>query len=207
MDLRNRAMMIPYDTGGFTLIEVVVALGIFTAVMVLVTMFGLDIANFANDYGERLSSQDELLLAMNALTTELRSTAPAANGSYPIVAAGSSSFTFYTDFDANSTTDRIRYFIGTSTLEKGIITPTGTPAQYPSSSETVRSALRNVIRGSFSYFDTAYSGVEAPLSFPITDLSLIRVVKFTVTIDQATTTKPAAVSSTIVIALRNLKSN
>jgi prepilin-type N-terminal cleavage/methylation domain-containing protein len=196
-----------FARAGFTLVETVIALAVFSAIMILVTLFGLDIADFTVQFQQRLASQDELQLAITKMTSEFRSATYASNGSYPVVLASSTSFSFYTDVDATGTIEFVRYFAGTSTLQKGITRATGTPAQYLTSTEIVSPVISNVVTSSFLYYDSAYSGTESPMAFPISDISVIRAVRFTVTVDQATTTRPGAVTSSITVTLRNLRTN
>ena len=196
-----------HGRGGFTLIETVVALAVFAGIMILVTLFSLDVADFTWQLRERLAAQDELQLAITKMTSELRSITWSANGSYPILGASSTAFTFYADYDANGAVDQVRYFAGTTTLQKRIIRPTGSPAQYPSSTEIISTVLNSVVTSSFAYFDSSYNGSGTPLAFPITDLSVIRTARFTVTVDQTSTTRPGAVTSTITVTFRNLRTN
>lgn len=59
------------------------------------------------------------------------------DGSYPIAAFATSSLTFYSDVDRDSSTERIRYFLQGSTFKKGVINPTGSPAVYNPATEEI----------------------------------------------------------------------
>jgi hypothetical protein len=189
---------------GFTFFEMVMAIGLFGGIMLLVTLFSLDLADFSLYFQQDLFAKQEMQLTLSTLLTELRSVAPAANGAYPIEAAASSSLTFYADTNADGVPDRVRYFFGTSTLNKGIVRPTSTPPQYVTSTEIVKSLITSVASGTFLYFNTAYTGVEAALTSTI-DVSPIRVVKFRITVDQKSSTRPGPLTSSLTVTFRNLR--
>lgn len=189
---------------GFTLIEVIVVIGIFTGILTLVTMFSLDIGDFAVQFQQELFAKQDLELAVSTMTRELRGTSWAANGSYPLVAANATSVTFYADVNADGRADQVQYLIGTSTIERATIAPSGTPATYPTSTKIKAPILSSVTTGTFRFYDDTYTGTEPPLAFPA-DVSVVRAVRFQVTIDHSTTTRPVPQTAMFTIVFRNLK--
>ncbi|MEY4731708.1 MAG: hypothetical protein RL681_654, partial [Candidatus Parcubacteria bacterium] len=138
---------------GFTFIEAVIVIGLYAGIMTLILFFSLDISQFALQFKQDLQAKQELQLAVNTMVSELRSIGPAANGGYPLEAASSSSITFYVDADKNGLADRVRYFFSTSTLKRGLVRPTSSPAQYLTSTEQVSTLINNVTAGSFWFYD------------------------------------------------------
>ncbi|MBS3903600.1 MAG: hypothetical protein KGZ30_04495 [Anaplasmataceae bacterium] len=192
---------------GFTFVEIILALGMGVIIVVVVSRFATTISDLEGLVNDKLSVQQDLAQALNPLATEIRSAAPSELGAYPIAAASSTEFTFYSDINQNGVIDRVRYFFGTSTLQKGTIEPTGLPLAYVTSSEVVVPVVTGVKIGSstFQYFDASATSTDTPLSIPI-NLSDIRFVKVTVTADVTSSTpRPTTYSQTITI--RNLRSN
>jgi hypothetical protein len=106
----------------------------------------------------------------------------------------------------------VHYFYATSTIYRGIISPTGTPPTYPSSTEIVTDFIHNVIIASgtplFSYYGSSYTGTQASLSYPLT-ISSIRLVgiSFSVQLNQTSTNRSPLQYFSSLINLRNLNTN
>jgi hypothetical protein len=144
---------------------------------------------------------------------EVQSAEISSNGAYPISSAGTSSFAFYSDVYKNGNAEYVQYFYTTSTIYEEVITPTGTPATYPTSSALVKDVIDNVVIPSstplFSYYGSSYTGTQSPLTYPI-NTSNIRLVgiSFEVQTNQTSSVKrsPLQYFSSLV-DLRNLDSN
>lgn len=191
---------------GFTLLEILVAMGIGTSILVLATLFAIDITNFGLFLGERLETERDLERTIRVFITEARAMTNAEHGSYPIADAQSESFTFYTDVDADGTIEQVRYFLNGTELQKGIIEPEGSPASYDPADEDVRTVVEYIVPGSdiFSYWGEGWVGETASLSVPI-DLSDIRLVRFRATVDKDTATAPGPSTQSIHVTIRNLR--
>ncbi len=95
------------------------------------------------------------------------------------------------------------------TLKRGVIKPTGNPLTYVTSSEAITDAAHDIANTStqiFYYYDSNYSGAEAPLASPI-DITKIRVVKITLQLDQNPNLTPTPFYIESKGLLRNLKDN
>ena len=191
---------------GFTLVEILVAMGIGTSILVLATFFAIDITDFGLFLGERLETERDLERTIRVFIVEARSMTNAANGSYPIGAAQHDSFTFYTDVDADGTVEQVRYFLNGTEIQKGITEPSGTPAVYDPADEEVRTAVRYVVPGPdiFTYWGEGWIGEMASLSQPI-DLSDIRLVRMRATVDKDTAVPPGPSTQSIHVTIRNLR--
>lgn len=192
---------------GFTLVEIILALGMGVLIIFVISRFATTISGLEGIVNEKLSIQQDLVQSLQVVTTEIRSATPSELGAYPIVTASSTEFTFYSDVNRDGLVDRVRYFFNTSTLEKGVIVPTGLPFAYVSSSEVVVPVITGVKINSsiFSYFGETATSTENPLVDPIT-LSDIRFVSVSVTADVSSSTpRPTTHSQTVTI--RNLRSN
>ena len=194
---------------GMTLVELLVSLGIFAVIIVAVSAFEVNVFQY------RLSAQNSIISAQDAenilksMDKDLRSTRTGAEGSYAIVSAGTSSLTFFSDANGDGTPDEIIYFVASSTLKRGIIVPTGSPAVYNPANQ-MNSVLVNTIVATttpiFQYYDDSYAGTTTPLVQPV-NISDIRLVQITLTIDADPRHSPIPITYTSQATLRNLKDN
>lgn len=193
---------------GFTLLEIIVVMGILFGIMFVVVRFGLDIASFGGFLGENLSSTQELQQTFKVIKTEIRSMGPASNGGYPIESAANGSFVFYSDTDGDGLFERVRYYLEGNILKKGITKPTGNPLTYLPANEQIRELVHNIVTGSppvFSYFPKDTDGNGAPLSTPA-DPSTIRLLRMSLTADQNPQQLPGPATLNILITIRNFRS-
>lgn len=191
---------------GFTLIEIIITLAIFTGVVIIVSFFTLDISNFSFFFGENLIAQQELQQSLKGMIREIRSMGPSNLGSYPIMSVTADSFVFYSDTDDDGLFERIRYYAQGNTFMKAIIKPTGNPLVYDPAQEKTFELAHNITNGSniFLYFDNNYSGTENPLPFPI-NIPLVKTVKASLTVDQNPLTPPLPLNFSITAMIRNFR--
>ncbi len=193
---------------GFTLVEILIAISIFLAIIGALTLFVINIFNYNSYIGARLTTADINRTALRKMTTEIRSASISSNGAYPIDTASPTSFSFYVDINNDGLKEKIRYFISGTTLKRGILKPTGNPPVYNSPNEIVTDFVKNLTNTSsvFNYYDKNYDGTTAPLSTPI-NINLVRLVKITITSDANPNRAPGADTLTTQISIRNLKDN
>ena len=190
---------------GFTLIEVLIVLGIFAGVMVVISTFALNIAKNELFFTESINSEAETRLAYKTIISEMRSASISDTGSYPIGSASSSSFTFFSDSDNDGDTEQIRYFIDGSILKRGSTKPSGNPLAYDPVDEKITEMVHYLVSDNiFSYFGSDYDGSQSPLGYPI-NVSLIRVVKLQVSVDKDTKTLPDKVILPMYVDIRSLR--
>ncbi|OHA17310.1 MAG: hypothetical protein A3C79_03260 [Candidatus Taylorbacteria bacterium RIFCSPHIGHO2_02_FULL_45_28] len=195
---------------GFTLVEIIVAIAILIIIMIAVSSFQYNVINYNRSGAVALTNAQEIQALLKIMTKEMRSMEQGSDGAYPLIATATSSITFFADVDNNSNKERVRYYIATTTLYRGVIKPVGSPATYPSNMET-KKILITGIRNSptspiFEYFDAMYSGTSSPMSYPL-NLTSIRLVKTTLTIDTDPAKSPVLRTFTTQVGLRNLKDN
>lgn len=194
---------------GFTLLEMIIVFGLFAVVTVVIGIFSADISSLGGFVQKNLENQQDLEQVFQLIVTEIRSMAPSGTGAYPIGSASTSSLSFYVDYDKDNIVERIRYFVATSTVERGVIEPTGSPAVYATSSEVMKTVVRNVVATStplFRYYDANYTGAQAPLVPPI-DIPSIRLIKVFVLADTNPGVTPEPTAYLRTITIRNLRNN
>lgn len=192
---------------GFTLIEIVISMGIVMIVGVLFMRLSQDITSSALRFTNSLVTQQAIQVTLQGMVPEIRSASQSNDGAYAVSIAATSTFEFYTDIDRNGTFDRVRYFLNGTTFQKGIVRPSGNPLAYVSSTETVQPLIDNVIAGSqiFSYYDkSATSSSSTALPSPV-DPVQVKTVKITLIANQGTSSTPSIVGVETEATIRNLR--
>lgn len=203
--------MIFFDQRGSTLIELIVTLGIFALVIGAVGAIFMTSFQSKDIVFEQLNVQNQARKAIQDFTNEFRSATQSSIGAYPIEYADGQQITFYSNIDADSLRERVRYFVQGSNLQKGVIKPTGSPLSYVPANEVVTTIVQSLTNTStpiFTYYGQTYDGVsnKTALASPV-DLSAIRVVKMSLTIDKSPVFSPAPLLVEGMSEARNLKSN
>jgi len=192
---------------GITLIEMMVVLGIFSMVLISITTYVWMSLRAQNKSVKHILAQNSARKALLVATAEIRGSMYSDAGAYPIVEATANTITFYTNIDEDINAERVRYFMDSSELKRGVIEPQGDPPNY-NGVEQINTLARYITNpGSiFTYYDQEYDGTSNPLTFPV-NKSVIKLVKFYLTIDVDTQRLPESVSVSTGVQLRNLKEN
>lgn len=197
--------MVDTSKNGFTLIEILVVLGIF--LLLLVGLGYLMLGVFRTQYitFAQLQGQKEARTAVENIVKEARRADVSSIGSYPIEQATAGAFTFYSDIDADTYREKVRYFLDGENFKKGVIKPSGTPLTYNPANELVIILAQNVTSDQiFSFYDENYDGTTAPLSFPV-KVTDIRLAKVTLMIEQDPYVSPEPLVVTSQVEIRNFK--
>jgi prepilin-type N-terminal cleavage/methylation domain-containing protein len=194
---------------GFTLIEVIISVAIFSMIAYGVTELVSSLLVNSTVQGSLLANNDSARRASFALMQELRNATTSVTGGYALEAASAQQLIFYTN--AGTGINRIRYYIQSGALYKGITKPTGNPLIYNLGTETVNLVQKDVANGAnpiFYYYDGSYSGViDNPLVQPV-NVTAVKFVKISLVIYKKT--NPGSVATYTVTAsgsIRNLKTN
>lgn len=195
---------------GFTLVETLIAVAIFAAVMIAVASFAADSFSYNGSISNSFQTSQSAQLILKTMLAELRETAPASNGAYPIAYAGSTTISFYADANNNGSVEQIGYTLIGTNLYRTVIHPTGSPAAYLLANQSTTTLMSSVRNGAslplFQYYDANYSGTSTPLSQPVTTTA-VRLVKVNVMLDVDPNRAPSTVTYTVQAGIRNLKTN
>lgn len=135
---------------GYTLVEMMVVLAIFTFAMAAITA---SIVYFyrSNTYAvEQTSAIQSGRKGIEYFVQDVREATYAEDGAYPIEAMSTSSVTFYADIDAENDVERVRYYLSSGSLMRGVLKASGSPLVYTGSeteslvSEYVRNLEKDV---------------------------------------------------------------
>lgn len=190
---------------GFTLLETLIVLFIFSSLMILVVYFGINISSFNNFLAINMSSQAQIQLTLSSLVSELRSMGPSNLGSYPIEYASQNTLTFFSDIDQDGLFERVRYFLDGTIIKKGVIKPSGSPLIYDLNDENVSDVVDYVTNNLiFSYYPKKFSATDPAMTAPINP-NLIRSIKAEITADQTPNIEPGPVSFSTFATIRNFR--
>ena len=185
---------------GFTLVEIVIALGLFS---ILAAMLSTFLSKSLWSY--RIKKQDSELQEKAAhVMREFEQMTRAGN---KVILAEANELKFYRFFDlASVSPTQVRYFKEGNEFKIGITEPIGTEPNvtYPSSGERIDLIVGDVtnLDSIFKYYDG--NGVELPLPM---DTTKIRMVELEITLDQNPNIPPEAVTEVTKVTLRNMKDN
>lgn len=195
---------------GFTLIEILISIGIFLMIVSALVVFERDIWRENNFIQGSLITESEARGALKRMIAEIRTAAAGNDGGYAIYSATSSELVIYSDVDKDSVRERVRYFTASSTLRRGVIKPAGPPYVYNAADEKIQTIVKNIVSSStasvFSYFNSSYDGssTSTPLALPI-DVSAIRVVKITIIANSDVSSDVPQMLFSSQVTIRNLR--
>lgn len=205
-------MYILYDKQkGFTLLEVIVSLGIFTLFVSSVVMIFSTGYSYNLILWEQLATQTDGRKALRLVADDVRRAENSSIGSYPIATAENYEFIIYANVDSDIERERVRYFVSNETLYRGVVQPQGSPLSYVTSTESateIAQAVVNVNKGVpvFLYYDESFTGVEAAMTQPV-DITDIRLVKIQLELEADPTKSPVPLHVETYAHIRNLKTN
>ncbi len=192
---------------GFSLIEILVALGIFGLIILALANFQWSLFSQNTLINSSLNADSEMRSALKKIVAELRGAAQSDTGVYQIAEATKNSLTFFSDVDGDGRREQVRYFLTGTALMRGLIKPAGNPLAYNPALETLTTmvhAIANPNQAIFSYHDQNYSGSEVALTEPI-NIPLVRLVKITLTVDENPNKPPSSLTLSSQVSIRSLK--
>jgi len=153
---------------GLTLVETVVVIALTAFVLLalasLIQYFYKTNAYTLQQSQAVSSARTSILHAMS----DLREASYGADGSYPILAAATSSVTFFADIDNSGTVEKVRYYLSGTTLYRGSTVPVGTPPSYVGVPEVATLVVNNIRNDAatslFTYFDANGNQLASPIN-------------------------------------------
>lgn len=196
---------------GFTLVEVLVAIGIFSIITVGATSLLLWAMHGRDVVFEQLSTQNEGRKAVQDFSNEVRRATASSIGAYPLQTAEEQQIIFYSNIDDDTWRERVRYFVSDRTLKKGILKPSGNPLVYNTANETITEVAHEVANGVlpiFSYYGENYDGVSntSTLPSPI-NVNLVRIIGMKLYLDVKPNVSPEPLINEGKAEIRYFKAN
>lgn len=195
---------------GFTLIEVIVAVFLFSLIMLGLFAFIAYIFNDSKQQGSLLSDANQARLVAAQVINQLRNAQTGDNGAYTLDTTASQQLVFYSDVDSSGGTQRVRYFLQNGKLIEGITDYNG--SSYNTSTERTIAVQNDVANSStplFYYYDGTYTGsaTQTPLVQPVNPAS-VKLVQLNLEIyNKGGVRNTNYYTVTGVATIRNLKTN
>lgn len=193
---------------GFTVVEMIVVIGIVSAIAIGVGTYGYEGMRRWNITRSQVDAQEDARSAMHDVTGDVREMILSDNGSYPLEIAEPFEIVFYANVQGDARREKIRYALEGTTLYRWVVNAdTAEPPQYPAFTEDDgHIAAENIMNEDyiFRYYDKTYDGSSAPLAEPVSlrEVSLVQI-KFLVETGYGQQSQQLEIGTNI--SLRNLK--
>ena len=142
---------------GLSLMEIMVALGIFLLVIVMIWMFIKQSYSVQSFVFGQSTAIAEAQRGVETLVKEAREALPGDTGDYALESADDFEFIFYADYDRDVAVEKVRYFLAGSDFSKGVTEATGNPLEYLVENEEVTVISKYVrneaVEPVFIYYD------------------------------------------------------
>lgn len=199
---------------GLTLVELIVAISIFTLGIAGFTMLFAKTwkANsFVLEEGQASSGASN---SLDNMVKSLRKVKQADNGNFDIKSASDFDLVVYLDDDEDGTTEKVHYFLDQTSqqLKKGVSKPSGSPLTYPANDQTITTLADYIVNTSsqpvFLYYNEHYpvDMTGNPLSMPIV-LPDVRLIQIHLWVNIKPESAPDNINLQSFVELRNLNEN
>ncbi|MDP3402937.1 MAG: hypothetical protein Q8S35_03230 [bacterium] len=201
----HRTSSVALTSRGFTLMEMVVVIGL-TGLVGVGLLSMISYFYRSNAYLlEATSAVDSASRGVNESLALLRAASYGEDGSYPLMAAATSSVTFYANGDADHSIERIRLYLSGGVLYQGVTNAGGNPPSYTGQTEStsiIATWVKNdVATPVFRYFDS--DGVELTGSI---NIAAVRTIRARLDVDINPQRAPNILTIEGGATLRNLRS-
>lgn len=196
------------SSAGLTTIEIIISVALSTILIAALLRFMVVGYPLSRVTYEQNRSTETARVQLKRLSKALRELRSGDNGAYPLDEASPQKIVFYSNVDQDAATERVRYQLNGTNLERGITEPSGSPLTYNTATEVVTIVARAVRNGTspiFTYYNGNYPADTTALN--PTDLTEVKYIQFNLTIDIDTAVDPEAVVVRSQVQLRNLKTN
>jgi type II secretory pathway pseudopilin PulG len=190
---------------GFTLIE---TLTVVTLTIVLLGALTAIIVFFYRTNSSVVEQSDAISSARRGIekgVRDIREATYGEDGSYPVVAASTSTLTFFSDKDQDTQVERVRFALVGTTLYRYTIEPSGSPLGY-TASETVETVSDNVRNDAFDVNIFSYSDINGGQLSETPDPIDIASVTITLIVNVNPNRAPEEFTLTGTANLRNVRS-
>lgn len=195
---------------GMTLAETLVVVGIFIIISGAIMAFGADIFSSTSAVSGSLETAYQAQVLLKNILKELRSASPSISGGYPIAQVSSTSISFFVDTNNDGASEKISYYISSSTLYRSIIHPDVPSQSYNPLQAKITTLATNVRNDNdhpiFEYYGDSSQDSGSPMTYPIS-ISEVRMIRVVLSLDVDPKRSPLPITYSINASLRNLKDN
>ncbi len=188
---------------GFTLAEVLVVIAILSMVSIALSTAIVQTYKGNAYVFEAASSVDNARRGIGDALKYLREATQGEDGSYPIATAATSSITFYADVDDDFPVERVRVYLLSGTLYRGVTNVSGSPPSYTGQPEVIETVVGYVRNDASSPLFTYYDSNGALLASPV-NVADVAFITMDIRVDLNPTRAPNVYTLTGSASLRNL---
>lgn len=192
---------------GFSLIEILIMISIGIFILLAAVQFFVTGSSMTRIIISQQQATETARLQLKRITIALREARPSDTGAYPLMEISPQKIVFYSDIDNDNVTERVRYELIGSNLERGILKPQGSPLTYTENQENKNIVASRIVNGATPIF-TYYSGdyLANTTELQPADITNVRYIQFHLIVG-TTNNKPAPIDIISQVQLRNLKTN
>jgi type II secretory pathway pseudopilin PulG len=188
---------------GFTFIETLVWISIFTAAM-MATVSALLYFYRTNSYAiEQAGAVSSAQRGLEQIMRTIREAAYSSQGAFPIHSIAANDFVFYADIDNDALIERVHFYLDGTDFMRGVAEATGNPPDYTTgeTATAIAEYVRNTAQGitTFRYYDELGTEITN-----YTNWTSVRFVKATLAVNVNTATLPNQLTLDSSAAIRNL---
>jgi len=201
-------MIMRPEQSGMTLLEMMIAISIYTVLMLAITTSITTLYQY-NAYAlEQSQEVDNARRGVTQWNRDVKEMTTGEDGNWPISVITEHRLGYYSDTDQDDSVEYVEYVLVDTTLRKFIYNPIGSPATYnkttPDSVEVLSEHVQNIgqATSTFFYFDNA--GNQLTSASPIINVRYIQM-QLIVNIDPVR--NPGEFMLRSSLAPRNLKDN
>lgn len=192
---------------GFTLVEMMVVVAVYTLVMFAV-MQSIGVFYRYNAYSLAQAQQvNQARRGMDVIIRDIREMTFADDGTFPLVIMEPHRIGFYSDIDRDDSVEYVEIELASTTLEKRIYNAAGNPPVYDAIADevhTLSTFVQNLDQGTSTFFYFNSEGDRATALTTVTDVVYVEA-QIIVNIDPVR--DPGEFMLRSSAALRNLKEN
>lgn len=194
---------------GFTLIELVVSIAIFSVIGLGTILLVSNLFTNSNQQSGLLADTGQARKLSFQMMNELRNSTTGANGAYALDTAGDQQLTFYSNSDSDAALERIRYYVSNGKLYKGVTEPTGNSYNLANEVSTVvQNNLANGATPIFYYYDGSYNGTTNNFLTQPVNTTAVKLIKLNLQVyNKAGVKKTNFYTITGSATIRNVKTN
>ena len=193
---------------GMTMVEMVVAIGLYTVLIAMVFTSAQSLYFYNASTFAQSNEVDHAKRGMYRWSQDVREMTYAEDGTFPIVVKEPHRIGFYSDIDKDNSVEYVEYEVATTTLYKRTYNPVGNPPVYnlaaPDQEEILSEYVQNIAQSTstFYYYDT--DGVSLGTGALLTS---VRYIKIHLIVNIDPIRDPGEFLLRSGVAPRNLKDN
>lgn len=193
---------------GMTLVETVVAISIYTILVLAITSSTATFYRYNSYALEQANEIDNARRGVTQWNRDAKEMATGEDGTWPMAIIGEHRLGYYSDIDRDDSVEYVEYVLASTTLRKFIYNPTGSPATYdlttPDSEEILSEYVRNINQATSTFFYYDNNGTQLASTSPLLD---VRYIQMQVIVNIDPDRNPGEFMLRSSLAPRNLKDN